>query len=161
MMQQLRNPKNVKMVSLFVATFFILGCFALTLQQGSFSSIASAASSESAIGVVNYQMLMAQHPDLQAFQDAMRAEVAAAQKDFNTQSANMNNTEKKRYYQQQQERIANKERELMEPLLAKLDAAIQKVADKKGLSVVVQKNTVVYGGLDITDEVARTLQSGK
>lgn len=161
MMQQLRNPKNVKMVSLFVATFFILGCFALTFQQGSFSSIASAASSESAIGVVNYQMLMAQHPDLQAFQDAMRAEVAAAQKDFNTQSANMNDTEKKRYYQQQQERIANKERELMEPLLAKLDAAIQKVADKKGLSVVVQKNTVVYGGLDITDEVARTLQSGK
>ena len=34
-------------------------------------------------------------------------------------------------------------------------------ADKKGLSVVVDKNTVVYGGLDITDEVSKALQSGK
>ena len=37
----------------------------------------------------------------------------------------------------------------------------KKVADKKGLSVVVDKNTVVYGGLDITDEVSKALQSGK
>ena len=63
MMQQLRNPKNVKMISLFVAAIFVLSCFAVTLQQGAFTSIASAAASESAIGVVNYQMLLAQSPD--------------------------------------------------------------------------------------------------
>ena len=63
MMQQLRNPKNVKMISLFVAAIFVLSCFAITVQQGSFSSIASAASSESAIGVVNYQMLLSQSPE--------------------------------------------------------------------------------------------------
>ena len=48
MMQQLRNPKNVKMISLFVAAIFVLSCFAVTLQQGAFTSIASAAASESA-----------------------------------------------------------------------------------------------------------------
>lgn len=42
MMQQLRNPKNVKMISLFVAAIFVLSCFAVTLQQGAFTSIASA-----------------------------------------------------------------------------------------------------------------------
>ena len=42
-----------------------------------------------------------------------------------------------------------------------MPADIKKVADKKGLSVVVDKNTVVYGGLDITDEVSKALQSGK
>ena len=38
---------------------------------------------------------------------------------------------------------------------------VKKVADKKGLAVVVEKSTVVYGGTDITDEVAKSLQAGK
>ena len=153
MMQQLRNPKNVKMISLFVAAIFVLSCFAVTLQQGAFTSIASAAASESAIGVVNYQMLLAQSPDIAGVQDAMKQEVATQQKNFDEKSKDMNDTEKQRYYQQ--------EKELMEPVFQKIEAAIKKVADKKGLAVVVEKNTVVYGGLDITDEVAKTLQSGK
>ena len=161
MMQQLRNPKNVKTVSLIVAAVFILGCFALTVQQGSFSAVASAASSESAIGVVNFQLIMSQAPELAQMQTTMKEEIAAAQKDFQEKSANMNDTEKQRYYQQLRERLANREKELTEPILQKVEAAIKKVADKKGLSVVVEKNTVIYGGLDITDEVAKTLQSGK
>ena len=130
------------------------------MQQGAFTSIASAAASESAIGVVNYQMLLAQSPDIAGVQDAMKQEVATQQKNFDEKSKDMNDTEKQRYYQQQ-EVIANKEKELMEPVFQKIEAAIKKVADKKGLAVVVEKNTVVYGGLDITDEVAKTLQSGK
>ncbi len=161
MMQQLRNPKNVKMISLFVAAIFVLSCFAITLQQGSFSGIASAASSESAIGVVNYQMLLSQSPDLASVEEAMKQEIATQQKNFDEKSQNMNDTEKQRYYQQLQEVIANREKELMEPVFQKIEAAIKKVADKKGLAVVVEKNTVIYGGLDITDEVAKTLQSGK
>ena len=109
MMQQLRNPKNVKMISLFVAAIFVLSCFAVTLQQGAFTSIASAAASESAIGVVNYQMLLAQSPDIAGVQDAMKQEVAAQQKNFDEKSKDMNDTEKQRYYQQLQEVIANKE----------------------------------------------------
>ena len=156
MMQKLRDPKNVKMISLFVAAIFVLGCFALTL-----TSVASAASSESAIGVVNYQMLLSQVPDLQNVQTSMKQEIDNAQKDFDEKSKTMNDTEKQRYYQQLQERLSNKEKELMDPVLKKIETTIKKVADKKGLSVVVDKNTVVYGGLDITDEVSKALQSGK
>ena len=153
MMQKLRDPKNVKMISLFVAAIFVLGCFALTLTQS--------ASSESAIGVVNYQMLLSQVPDLQNVQTSMKQEIDNAQKDFDEKSKTMNDTEKQRYYQQLQERLSNKEKELMDPVLKKIETTIKKVADKKGLSVVVDKNTVVYGGLDITDEVSKALQSGK
>ena len=103
-------------------------------------------------------MLLAQSPDIAGVQDAMKQEVAAQQKNFDEKSKDMNDTEKQRYYQQLQEVIANKEKELMEPVFQKIEAAIKKVADKKGLAVVVEKNTVVY---DITDEVAKTLQSGK
>ncbi len=161
MMQKLRNPKNVKMVSLFVAAIFILGCFALSVTQSGFGKVASAAASESAIGVVNYQMLVAQSPDLQNVRDTMKSEIDSAQKDFDEKSKSMNDSEKQRYYVQLQERIANKEKELMEPVLKKVEEQIKKVADKKGLSVVVDKSTVIFGGVDITDEVAKALQSGK
>lgn len=161
MMQKLRNPKNVKMVSLFVAAIFILGCFALSVTQSGFGRVASAAASESAIGVVNYQMLVAQSPDLQNVRNAMKSEIDSAQKDFDEKSKSMNDSEKQRYYVQLQERIANKEKELMEPVLKKVEEQIKKVADKKGLSVVVDKSTVIFGGVDITDEVAKSLQSDK
>ena len=161
MMQKLRNPKNVKLISLFVAAIFVLGCFALSVTQSGFGKVASAASSESAIGVVNYQMLVAQSPDLASVNEAMNKEIKAAQDEFNEKSKTMNEAEKRRYYTQTQERLANKQKELMDPVLKKIEAAIKKVADKKGLSVVVEKSTVVFGGVDITDEVAKSMQSGK
>ena len=149
------------MISLFVAAIFVLGCFALSVTQSGFGKVASAASSESAIGVVNYQMLVAQSPDLASVNEAMNKEIKAAQDEFNEKSKTMNEAEKRRYYTQTQERLANKQKELMDPVLKKIEAAIKKVADKKGLAVVVEKSTVVFGGVDITDEVAKSMQAGK
>ena len=160
MMQHLRNPKNVKLVSLFVAAIFVLGCFALTLAQSGFGGTASAAAKESAIGVVNYQMLVSQSPELANVRTAMQNEIATAQKDFDEKSKTMSDAEKQRYYKQLQERIGNKERELMDPVLKNIELQIQKIADKKGLSVVVHKDTVVFGGVDITDDVVRAMQKG-
>ena len=98
---------------------------------------------------------------MQNVRNAMKSEIDSAQKDFDEKSKSMNDSEKQRYYVQLQERIANKEKELMEPVLKKVEEQIKKVADKKGLSVVVDKSTVIFGGVDITDEVAKSLQSGK
>ncbi len=162
MMQLLRNPKNVKLVSLFIAAVFVLGCFALSLTQSGFGKVASAASAESSIGVVNYQLIVRQSPDVAKMQDEMKAFIDATQKDFNEKAASMaNDAEKKRYFDQCQERIQAKEKELMEPILQKVEAQIKKVADKKGLKVVVEKGAVLYGGVDITDEVAKSMTTAK
>ena len=104
MMQQLRNPKNVKVISLFIAAIFVLGCFALSVTQSGFGKNAMAASSESAIGVVNYQMIVSQSPDLNSVNESMQKEIAEAQKEFNEKSKSMNEDEKRKYYTQLQER---------------------------------------------------------
>ena len=39
----------------------------------------------------------------------------------------MNDTEKQRYYQQLQERLSNKEKELMDPVLKKIETTIKKI----------------------------------
>ena len=105
-------------------------------------------------------MLVSQSPELANVRTAMQNEIVTAQKDFDEKSKTMNDAEKQRYYKQLQERIGNKEKELMDPVLKNIELQIQKIADKKGLSVVVHKDTVVFGGVDITDEVVRAMQKG-
>jgi|SRR5574344_84598 outer membrane protein len=161
MMEKLRDPKNVKFISLLIAAIFVIGCFTIALTSGGFGSgVASAASSNSAIGVVNYQMLVSQAPELATIRSTMQTEIQNTRKEFDEKSKDMNATEKERYYKQLQERLGNREKELMDPVIKNIEAAIKKVADKKGLSVVVDKNTVIYGGTDITDEVSKSISGG-
>lgn len=150
------KKKQVKFVSLAVAVFFMLGVIGLALSQSSKTS-AAGANSSSNIGVVNQQMLVSQHPDMAKAQEAMQAEVESARKDFETKSVSMNDKEKQDYYAQVQQRLSVKQQELINPVLDKVEAAIKAVADAKGLTVVMDKSNVVFGGQDITDEVGKKM----
>jgi len=111
--------------------------------------------------VVDYQVLVSQSPQLEQVRSEMQKAISETRREFDNNSQNMNEEEKERYYRQMQERLANKEKDLMDPVLKGINDTIKKVAEKKGLKVVVDKSTVVYGGTDITDEVAKALQNPK
>ena len=151
------GKKQVKFVSLAVAAFFMLGVVGLALSQSSTTSVAAAAGSSSNIGVVNQKLLISQHPDMAKAQETMQAEIDSASKDFDTKSATMNDKEKQEYFAQIQQRLAVKDQEIFNPIINKVDAAIKAVADAKGLAVVMDKNNVVYGGQDITDDVGKKI----
>jgi outer membrane protein len=153
------DKKQIKIVSLAVAVFFMLGVVGLAVSQTGKTSVASAGASSN-IGVVNNQMLLSQHPDMAKAQEAMQAELDQAKKDFETKSATMNDKEKQDYYNQVQQRLSLKQQELIAPVFDKVNAAIKAVADAKGLAVVMDKSNVVYGGQDITDDVMKKI-SGK
>ncbi|HAF32238.1 MAG TPA: molecular chaperone Skp, partial [Anaerovibrio sp.] len=46
---------------------------------------------------------------------------------------------------------------MMEPVRAKIEAAVKEVADAKGITVVINKEAVVYGGTDLTQDVLKKL----
>ena len=119
-----------------------------------FPSYAAPASN---VGVVNYQQLMTQHPDMAKVQEAMKAEAEQAQKDFDAKAVNMKENEKQEYFGQLQQRLNLKQQELLGALNDKVSAAIKVVADAKGLAVVLDKGAVVYGGQDITDDVLKKI----
>ena len=152
-MDKLRDKRNIKIVSLVIAAFFVLGILGMALSQT--TSVGSAAAANSGVGVVNWQSLVVQHPDMATLKTSMDTEVATAKKEFEEKAKTLNQEEQQRYYMQLQERLANKERELMVPLMDKINAAIKKVATTKVLSVVVDKQSVIYGGTDITEEVIK------
>ena len=148
------EKKQVRFVSILIAVIFIGSVVALALTQT--GNIASAASSSS-VGTIDYQQVMAAHPDVQNLQGQMETAVADVKKEFDEKSAGMNDQEKADYYRQCQERLAQKQQELLDPIRNSVDAAIKKVADKKGLAVVIDKMAVIYGGQDITADVISEL----
>ncbi len=150
------EKKHVKIISVLIALIFIGSVVALALTQSG-SGIASAASS-SKVGVVDYRQLLSQHPKLQDVNNQMQQAVTEAQKEFETKSASMGEQEKADYYNQTQERLQVKQQELFDPIQKSVDEAVKKVADTKGLSVVLDKSTVVYGGQDITNDVVSRLK---
>ena len=148
------EKKQVRIVSILIAVIFIGSVVALALTQT--GNIASAASSSS-VGTIDYQQVMAAHPDVQNLQGQMETAVADVKTEFDEKSAGMNDQEKADYYRQCQERLAQKQQELLDPIRNAVDAAIKKVADKKGLAVVIDKMAVIYGGQDITADVISEL----
>ena len=154
-MLKLEN-KQVKIISIVIALVFIGSVVELALTQSG-SGIASAAGNGN-VGVVDRDQVMAQHPSAQNVENQMRAAITEVQKDFESKSAGMNDQEKQDYYRQCQQRLQQKQQELIEPLVKSIDEAVKKTADAKGLSVVVERAVVVYGGTDITNDVVSRLK---
>lgn len=151
-----KNKKNARIIAIGIVAFFVLGVVGIALSQSGSSQIASAAPASN-VGVINYQMIVSQHPDMATAQTTMQNEVEQAKKDFEEKTVSMNDKEKQDYYAQVQQRLNLKQQELIAPILDKVTAAIKAVADTKGLAVVLDKSNVVYGGQDITDDVMKKL----
>ena len=149
-----RNKKNVKTVALAIAAAFLFGVAGLAVTQTTHVASAAAASN---VGVVNYQVLVQQHPDMAKVQSTMQTESEAAKKDFDAKAASLGDKEKQEYYMQLQQRLQLKNQELMVPLFNKVDTVIKEISDAKGLAVVVDKGAVIYGGADITDECQKKI----
>ena len=153
------QKKTVKIASVCIVAVFLLSIVGLAVSQsGMMGGVASAASSN--VGVIDYRQVMSQHPDLATANQQMQQAVKEAHDEFTTKSANMSDQEKNEYYQQTQQRLQQKQQELIEPIQKKIEEAVKSVAEAKGLTVVVDKSSVVYGGQDITQDVLKKV-SGK
>ena len=147
------QKKSVKIISVLIAVVFVGSVVALALTQ--FGSGMASAAGNSNVGTVDYRQVMAQHPQLQSANSELQTAVQDAQKDFEEKSKDMSDQEKSDYYQQTQQRLQQKQQELLEPIQKSVEDAVKSVADAKGLTVVIDKNAVVYGGQDITQDVVK------
>ena len=57
------------------------------------------------------------------------------------------------------QQLAQKKADLLKPIMDKINAAIKSVADSQGISIVIAKQGVIYGGVDITQEVMDAIKS--
>lgn len=72
-----------------------------------------------------------------------------------------NNADRQRIATQFQQRFSDEQRILAGPPFMRAQLAIASVASSRKLSIVVDKRIIIYGGEDITQQVARLLQSAQ
>jgi outer membrane protein len=138
----------------FAAAFIIALWAALSAY-----SCAFAAASEEKVGAIEPQKVLFQHPKYE--QTLQQIKNIADQKTNEAKTAidkEPDNNKKAEIFQNMRRVIAEEEQKLMQPLFKEIDLAVRTIATAKKITVVVDKTTVFYGAVDITDDVVQELK---
>jgi|GEM_PF-377401 len=99
---------------------------------------------------------------LKPFQDA-QAQFAQARAQLNIQFQSAikgkSQSDQQKIYADFNNRVAQRQQQIFGPLLTRAQIAIASVAANKGMSVVVDKQIVIFGGQDITKDVVALISS--
>lgn len=118
---------------------------------------AYAAPAASAVGTVDYDLLINQHPDTQKANEIYRTETEQAKKEYDAKAAGLSDKEKQDLNLQLMQRVEQKRQELLKAITDKINAAVKEVATAQGLTMIVSKTFVIYGGPDITNDVQKKI----
>ncbi|EFC92021.1 MAG: OmpH family outer membrane protein [Synergistota bacterium] len=136
--------KSVRLVALGVL-------FALV-----FSSVAVAAEK---IGVIEPQKILFQHPKFEQVTKRVQAVLDSKQNEAKSAIEKASDNKKKaEIYATKKQEAAIEEQKLMAPLFKEINLAIRTVAKAKGITVVLDKAQVFYGGVDLTEDVIQQLK---
>lgn len=136
--------------SLLIALFFVCGLLAPSEALAAKAPDKQAA----AVGYVNRQQVFSSYPGIENLMNQIQNLRIEAQKDYDARSKDLPDAERKTLNDTIAREEAQKEDALMKPVGDKIEASIKAVAEEKGLTVIIDAATVVYGGIDITADVA-------
>lgn len=156
MMRMMNNKANVKIFSIVIAAIFIVGIGALAYTQ---MASPSSNSGTSTIGVIDTSRMLSQDNPIyiSAAQEYMRYQSQLQQETQAKIDAAQDDATKQKIAEEARQNLAKKDQEIAKSVQDKAMEAAKAVGDAKGLSVVMTKDTVLYGGVDITDQVLKKL----
>ena len=141
------------MKKVFSLVLTLIMCFGLMLPV--------MAKAQGDIGIIDTQKILQAHPDIEGARQKMQLEEQKAKQDYEENAKNLPDAEKEQYIQKLQQQLAKMEHETMGPIGTQIDVAIKKVAEEKGLTVVLDKGGVITGGTDITEDVVKEISKIK
>lgn len=141
--------KIAGIISLLAAALFISGL----MTPAPALAAKAKAQPEQSVGYVNRQQVFAGYPGIQDLMKQLQGMRTEAQKDYDARSKDLPDAERKALNDTIAREEAQKEDALMKPVGDKIEASIKAVAEEKGLAVIIDAATVVYGGIDITADV--------
>ena len=113
------------------------------------------------VGYVNVERVFRNHPDMQATMSVLKLEAQKAQQEFEQKAASLDEKGKAELRQKLTEQVDKKEASLLKPIYDSVRKAIEEVAKAHGITSVVNANAMVYGGLDLTNEVMAKVSGAK
>lgn len=115
------------------------------------------------VGYLDMQKALFSHPKSKDAKEALQKFFEERQKDIDSKfGSNKNLTEEeqqqaKTLMSKYEQEIAEKDKELTDKLMADIQASMKKISQQKGLAVILDKQVVLYGGTDITDDVIKDI----
>ncbi len=140
----MRVVKSVRLVALGVLLAMSLSSMALANEK---------------IGVIEPQKILFQHPKFEQVTKRVQAVLEVKQNEAKAaiEKATDNKVKAEIYATKKQE-AAVEEQTLMAPLFKEINLAIRTVAKAKGVTVVLDKAQVFFGGIDVTEDVIQQLK---
>ena len=138
-----------KFIALVCSVIMVLG----------FSSTALAAEENDLVGFVNVQFVLQNYPGVKDILQQISEEKAHLQSQYNEQAQNLSDVEKKDLNNNLNKEFAEFEKSKMSPVQANIQKAIAKAAKKNGITSVVNSNSMLFGGKDLTEEEVKELQN--
>lgn len=148
-------------------------CLAAALAIGPLTGASLVASAEAAVvAKVDTKRLFEQYKEAQTSQSEFKKKAEAYQQEFMEKNRLLQEAQKEGKSKAELEKMTRKfeselkpkkeaveklDRELSARLKKKIEATIQEIARARGYAVVVDKQVVLYGGDDITDDVLKKL----
>ena len=123
-----------------------------------FSSTALAADQSALVGFVNVQYVLQNYPGIKDVLQQISDEKGRLQNQFNEQSQNLSDGDKNAMSANLSQEYNKYENNTMAPVQQKIQKTIAKIAKEHGIQNVVNSNSMLYGGKDLTEEVVKALQ---
>ena len=112
------------------------------------------------IGYVDMARALDAHPGKAGAESAYREYAQAQMADAQQRMKAMAAAQRQDLQRQVEQQILKKRVELLGGLEKDIRTAIQKVASQQGVGIVLSRDVVLYGGVDLTDQVIKVI-SGK
>lgn len=109
------------------------------------------------IGYVDMQRALEGHPRRAASERALQEFFQAKQREFQQRSRGLSAVQRQELDRQLQQQFLAKREELFSGLDKDIRQAVEKVAADRGVSIVLDRAVVLYGGTDLTDDVVAQL----
>jgi outer membrane protein len=109
------------------------------------------------IGFVDMQRALDAHPRKAASERALQEFFQAKQREFAQRARGLTPEQRQQLDRQLQQQIIQKRQELLGGLDRDLRAAVEQVARAENVSIVLERSVVLFGGVDLTDQVIKRL----
>ncbi len=112
------------------------------------------------IGVVDISYLMNHHPKANSIRAKIKALLRENQIKFDKEvkAKKLSKKQQAELFYRMKAKLDKQEKSLLANLFKDISLAIRQIARKRHISIVFEKRSVIYGGIDITQDVLRLLK---
>lgn len=114
--------------------------------------------SDTKIGVVDVNKVMTDSPKVQQFEEQLKNDAKTRVDQLEKDKASLSQEELQKRSMEISSEMEKTKQELSKQLNDSMDKALDEIAKEKKMSVILYKNGVAQGGIDITDDVIKKMQ---